>query len=256
MNVTDRSDLLQSLASLKTKELTYQNDLETLRQASMKFNSIRNVPDDSVAENLQAIGDFLDTDISKDIVRKAVRADVIVAIANAQKSKADAKSSEIKNQPDISLMGTYQFDGRGTDSGTGMGTSWNGDNPYLTAQLNLTIPLDFAEIHRMNEGYKAQAAAAEATTARAKFDLDQDWLDLEKQFKDAMSRLTLARELEKLQGEKLRYERERFASGRTTSFQVLQFEDNFSDASLSKLKVENELIAMRAKARLYNGDVK
>jgi outer membrane protein TolC len=256
MNVTDKSDVLQSLASLKTKELAYQNDVESLRQASMKFNSIRNVPDDKVAETLQAIGDFLDTDISKDIVRKAVRADVAIAIANAQKSKADAKSSEIRNQPDISFVGTYQFDGRGSNSGLAMGTSWNGDNPYLTAQLNLTIPLDFSEINRMNQGYKAQAAAAEATTARAEFDLDQDWLDLEKQFKDAMSRLALARELEKLQSEKLQYERERFASGRTTSFQVLQFEDNFSDASLSKLKVENELITMRAKARLYNGDVK
>jgi outer membrane protein TolC len=81
-------------------------------------------------------------------------------------------------------------------------------------------------------------------------------MDLQKHFKDAMSRLSLARDLEKLQGEKLKYERERFNSGRTTSFQVLQFEDNFSDASLSRLRVENELVAMRAKARLYNGDVK
>jgi outer membrane protein TolC len=256
MNVADRSDLLQSLASLKTKELAFQQDIEVLRQASMKFNSLRNVSNDTVAETLQGIGEFVDTDLAKDIVRKGERADVIVAISNAEKSKADAKAADIRNQPDVEFIGTYQFDGRGSNAGTALGTSWNGDNPYLTAQLTLKIPLDFDEVSKMAAGYKAQAAAAEATTARAKFDLDQDWMDLQKHFKDAMSRLSLARDLEKLQAEKLKYERQRFASGRTTSFQVLQFEDNFSDASLSRLRVENELISMRAQARLYNGDVK
>jgi outer membrane protein TolC len=255
MNVTDKSDLLQSLASLKTKELTYQKDLEDLRQASMQFNSFRNVSNDSVPESLQNVNGFLDLDIGREIIRKGVRSDVLVAVANAQSQKASAEASRIKNLPDIELGGTYQFDGRGFDSATAMGTSWNADNPYLTASLKLTVPLDQGVVSTLNEGYRAQAASAEAAVERAKFDLDQDWLDLQKHFKDAMSRLSLARELEKLQGEKLKWERERFNLGRTTSFQVLQFEDNYSDASLSRLRVESELITIRAKARLYNGEV-
>lgn len=257
MNVTDKSDLLQSLASLKSKELTYQTDVEALREASMKFNSLRNVSNDSVVEPLLPIDGLLEADIAREIKRTGERADVLATIATARSAKAQAKASDIKNQPTLSFVGTYQFDGRGQDLGTSLGTSWNGDNPYLTAALHLKIPLDQGDVGRMAEGYRAAAAAAEATEEKAKFDLDQDWLDLQKHFKDAVSRLSLARELEKLQQEKLLWERERFKSGRTTSFQVLQFEDNFSDAELSRLRVENELVAMRAKARLYNnGDVK
>jgi len=252
MNVTDKSDLLQSLASLKTKELHYQDDLEVLREASMQFNSLRNVAGDSVAETLLPVSGLMDLDIEKEIKRTGERADVLIAIANAQNQKAQAKANDIKNQPDIELIGSYQFDGRGSDFGTATGTSWNGDNPYLTAQLTLKVPLDQGDVNQMAQGYRASIAAAEAAAQRAKFDLDQDWQDLKTHFKDALSRLELARELEKLQGEKLRWERERFKAGRTTSFQVLQFEDNFSDAELARLKIENELITMRAKARLYN----
>jgi outer membrane protein TolC len=256
MNVTDRSELLQSLADVKSKELILQTDIETLRQSSLQFNSVRNVAGDSVTEKLEPIDQYLQGGFSAEIKKVRDRADVLAAGLNAESQRAQAKASKIKVEPDISLNGTYQFNGIAADANTAYGTSFNGDHPYLTVGLTLKIPLDQGTVSKLNEGYQAQSAAAQATLERSKFDLDQDWIDLQKHFADAMYRLNLAKELEKIQGEKLHHERDRFTAGRTTSFQVLQFEDTFSAAELSRLRIENDLITLRAKARLYNGEVK
>lgn len=68
-----------------------------------------------------------------------------------------------------------------------------------------------------------------------------------------LRRLDMARELETLQKEKLDHERVRFSHGRTTSFQVLQFEGHYSEAQLTRLRMENEALLIKAQARLFNG---
>jgi outer membrane protein TolC len=256
MNVTDRSDLLQSLADVKGKELILQTDIETLRQTALQFNSVRNIAGDSVTEKLEPIDQYLQGGFSDEIKKVRDRADVRAAGLNAESQRAQAKASKIKVEPDISLNGTYQLNGIASDANTSYGTSFNADHPYMTVGLTLKIPLDQGTVSKLNEGYEAQSAAAQATLERSKYDLDQDWIDLQKHFADSMYRLNLAKELEKIQGEKLHHERDRFSAGRSTSFLVLQFEDSFSAAELSRLRIENDLITLRAKARLYNGEVK
>jgi outer membrane protein TolC len=121
--------------------------------------------------------------------------------------------------------------------------------------VKLTVPLDFGVVTDIRDGYRAQAMAQDYLANKARFDLEQDWQDLRERYREAIDQLQVARELEKVQDEKIVNERNRFQTGRTTSFQVLQFEDNFFDSQLNRLRIENQILSLRATARLYNGDI-
>ena len=77
---------------------------------------------------------------------------------------------------------------------------------------------------------------------------------MEEQWKGVQARLTLATELEKLQGEKADREKARYRDGRTTNFQVLRFEDDYSLARVQILQLLANARVLEAQARFYNGD--
>jgi outer membrane protein TolC len=254
MNVADRADLLQAQAAVKLRELQYQNDVEALRQAASAFNSLRGIRGDIVPEQLTSIETGVEKIASTEVKRVADRADVTASVLSAQNQRAQAKAAAERVKPDVSVFGTAAFNGRDINHNTSMDQSWKSDFPTYTVGLKLAIPLDWGLTGDVEHGYNASAQAAEGVSWRARFELDQDWADLQKRFTDALARLNTARELEKLQEIKLDYERKRFGNGRTTSFQVLQFEDNFSEARLSRIRIINDIISLRALARLYNGE--
>jgi outer membrane protein TolC len=253
MNVADRSDSLQTLTALKTRQLLLQNDMEALRQASSAFNSLRNVAGDEVPEEISNLDKGSQESLVQQIENKSERLDVSASLQAAKRDKASAKVSLEKFKPDVSVFGSVQFNGRAADANSAMGESWNADNPTYGAGLKLSVPLDRTLINHVTQGYNASSLASDMLSRRAQFDLNQDWNDLKKRLKDSVVRLDMARELEKLQDEKLRHEKERLGSGRTTSFQVLQFEDNYFDAQASRLRVQNEIVSIYAQAVLYNG---
>jgi len=254
MNVTDRADLLQAQAALKARELQFQTDEESLRQAASLFNSARGVRGDHVPEVLTPIEVGIEKMAASEVKRLADRADVTANVLNAQVQKAQAKLAAEKVKPDVSLYGTAAFNGRDSNQRIGTQQSWKSDYPTYTVGVKLTVPLGLGITSDIKEGYNASAQAAENASWRARFELDQDWSDLQKRFKDALTRLETARDLETLQSEKLEYERKRFGNGRTTSYQVLQFEDHFSDARLIRIRIINDIISLRALSRLYNGE--
>ncbi|MCC6277712.1 MAG: TolC family protein [Oligoflexia bacterium] len=254
MNVADRADLLQSQAALKQKQLQYQTDLEIMKQAAAQFNSLRNVRGDQVDEELSLMVNEVEKVVQKEIKRIHQRADVEAKIqaALAQKASANLASESVK--PQVDLYGSVSFNGRNTDGSVALNDSWSSKHPTYVAGLKISIPLDVGLNSDLAQGAESAAQAAEATAWRSRFELDQDWVNLQRKYKDAASRLQLATELEKLQEEKLVHERKRFNNGRTTSFQVLQFEDHYSEARVIRLRVLNEIVTLHAQARLYNGE--
>jgi outer membrane protein TolC len=77
---------------------------------------------------------------------------------------------------------------------------------------------------------------------------------LDEHGKGLQARLSLAQELEKLQGEKAEREKTRYRDGRTTNFQVLRFEDDYSLARIQILQLLANARVLEAQARFYNGD--
>lgn len=257
MNVADRVDLLQAQAALKQRELQFQNDTEMLRQISSDFNKLRGQSGDVVNEEVHLIDNglvFVNSKEFSELKKTADRLDVIAQIQNNEATKAQARAAIERVKPDISLYGTAQFSGINNAFDQAQSNSFTNTNPYYQVGLKINVPLDFGLVSEVYEGNKAAQTAAQYSIQKTKADLEQDWIDLQKKFKDVLTRFEMAKELEELQRVKLEHEKRRFNAGRTTSFQVLQFEDNYSDAQLNRLRIENDAITLRALARLYNGE--
>ncbi|MDH4225644.1 MAG: TolC family protein, partial [Deltaproteobacteria bacterium] len=94
-------------------------------------------------------------------------------------------------------------------------------------------------------------AAADLNYRRKLFEAETDWRDLTQRFVEAMNRLKLAREIELSQKEKLEYERERLKRGRTTTSQVILFEQDNAVAQLTRLQAQLEALSVLATLKSF-----
>jgi outer membrane protein TolC len=117
--------------------------------------------------------------------------------------------------------------------------------------LRATIPLDLGTLKRAREGHAAEAQGADWTYQRKAFEEERDWADLTAKFTQAKERLKLAVDLEKVQHEKLTYERDRQQRGRSTLQQVLIYETDFEQAQLGRIRTLADLLQLGAQMKLY-----
>jgi len=103
----------------------------------------------------------------------------------------------------------------------------------------------------VQEAYSRKARAEELNYEHQKFLQTQEWQDIVHKFAETKERLLAAETLESVQKEKLEHERQRQTKGRTTLFQVLTFETEYSNAQLARLKALTDLLQLAAKMRLY-----
>ncbi|MCM2303504.1 MAG: TolC family protein, partial [Elusimicrobia bacterium] len=97
-------------------------------------------------------------------------------------------------------------------------------------------------------GHKAEAEAAGERARRAAYESAANWKDLSDRLEDARRRVALAREIEKAQLERVETERRRHGEGRTTTFFVLQAEQDW--AAARRALVGEELQVRLAAARM------
>jgi outer membrane protein TolC len=103
---------------------------------------------------------------------------------------------------------------------------------------------------------KEQAAALEAESLRiaAKqrtFEAERDWNELTKRLADSRSKLVLARSLEEIQKKKLDHEQIKQRSGRSTTYQVLTFEQDFANAQLNSLRIKAETAEILSRMKVF-----
>ena len=96
--------------------------------------------------------------------------------------------------------------------------------------------------------------SADLNFKRKKFETEKELQDLMKSLEDAKARLELTKKMEKLQQEKLSYEKERLFKGKTVTYQVLQFEIDFANSQLMRLREEARIIGILASLKTYRSE--
>lgn len=70
-------------------------------------------------------------------------------------------------------------------------------------------------------------------------------------FCNAKKRLDIATSLESIQWQKLQAERQRLTHGKTTTYQVLLFEQDFANTQISRLVIQDEIFNLLAQLKTY-----
>jgi len=246
----DRSDELQAEANLQVRTLEYQTALNEVRNASLSFNSLRGIQNEAVDDELPVISRNT-TDNLKPKEKTGMRLDVKAAQELTKVAEANAQLGKERNSPTFDLFGTLATNGRTDQWNSSVSDSFKTRYPTFTVGLKFQTSLDLGQVIEDQRAYTAEKKAAELTYRRKAFEEERDYQDLKKKFEETKERLRLCFGIEEVQEKKLNREKERLKLGRSVTYQVIMFEQDFASAELLRLKTQGELLGLVTQLSLF-----
>ncbi len=252
MNLIDKADVLQAKANLESKRLDLKAAQDNEGAAIRSFNAYRNSAESPVVEKIN--WDRVKTISPVETDAFDIRADVKAAEAQAKAMAANARIKEEDNKPSLNLYVDYAWNGGATRSSDAISGSFSSDTPTTTVGFKFSVPLNLGASGDVRAGARKKADAAELAYQQKLRDQESDWHDLKEKLKNARERFEMTFTIESAQKEKLEYERDRLKRGRTTTYQVLQFEKDYLDAEYSRASAGYEVLDLVAQLNLYRND--
>ncbi len=252
-NLIDESDLIQAEANLQSREIEFQDIQIEIQTALKEFNSLRQNEGESV--NLEGTkGKDSSYILEASLPTKMkLREDVRVFLANKKLATANAELGTQRNRPSLELYGTYSMNGRDLQYDDAYDQAVTATRPFTIVGLRFTTPLDLGSMSDYKKAYAQEVVASDMIYKRKVYEVDQEWEILKERFENFKQRLRLTQKMVQVQQKKFESERRRFSQGRTTTFQVVQFEQDLANSQLLKLRYERELIQVYNQLKLFSG---
>lgn len=250
-NLGEEADVLQAKALSESYKLQLaQAEIEE-RAARRSYNLFLNQEAEVPTPTLSG----LDYDSLKGFTvpetRPGDRPDVQASRAQVALAKANSQVAEEQNKPTLNLYGGYSLFGRGTQS-EALKKAGYPDRDTLYVGIKYNMPLNFSAQKDAREGARQSQRAAELNHHYITYAQEQNWVDLTQKLKDAQLSLKLATSMEKAQRAKLDNERTRLRQGRTTTYQVLLFEQDYLSAEVQRIRAATQIINYKSQIQLYS----
>lgn len=249
MQLADKADSLQADAAVKLRSLELQQAQEEERAAARAFNSARGVSSQSVTEALSPINLSSLEKIS--IPKEPVRDDLKVSELQSQLAELNSNLGLQKLTPTLELFGSFVLNGKDEEVAKSISESATTQHPTTVVGIRFSTPLDPSVISTLKNASRKDAQIARMQFERKKFDLSQEWEELNRKLSDNKKRLALTIQIADVQRQKLESERKRHSTGRTTTYQVLSFEQDYANSELNVVRTKLETLKIIAQLRLF-----
>jgi len=248
--LADKSDALQSEAGFQAKQLELQMALDEQREATKRFNSLKG--EDS--EQLSSFLEKVETDTLVNLSafdKKGKREDVLAADEARKVAQAAAELGREKNAPTVDVFTSYSLNGRDSALSKSISDASRTNQNTLAVGLKVLAPLDLGTVVNNRAGYIKEEKGAELNYQRKLFEEQIEWNELVTRLNENKRRLQMAKEIEKVQKQKLDNERNRLKTGRSVLYQVVLFEQDYANSQVMKLKTELQILALMAQMKTY-----
>jgi outer membrane protein TolC len=252
LQLGDRSDLLQAQASSDLNQLQMQSFEEEVRNASRAFNLYRNQEGDVVAERL-VLPTIAET-IEAPAPERGKRLDIMAAEQQQKVAEADAQVRAENYKPQVDVFANLAWMGRDGASTPAIKEGFSSKNPNTSFGVNISVPLAPGKLTDSIRGALMAKEASRLTYEQQLLDDKLGWDEISSKLKDAKTRLKLLRTIEIVQKDKYENERQRLLRGRTTTFQSLQFEQEYAATQLRSLSNQAEVLGLLAQMKLYRSE--
>lgn len=240
-SLADRSEGLEAEAVVRLRALEAKAASDGRRAAERAFSSLRGGAE--AAEELEPV---------EGAAAESRPASKPLAVVAAEHERAAAEGEAAagveRTRPKVEAFAAGSLNGRDGRSAPAVSDSFGPDGPRYTLGARLAVPLDLPLLRGVRVADRLEADAARLRLARAEFDAAQDWRDLSSELADARERAELARAIETAQKDRAEAERGRQKEGRTTTYFVLQAEEDW--AAAQRGRVDAELAVRLASARM------
>ncbi len=255
MNLGEDSDVVQAKALVEARTLELQvaknEQREALRAANRFLNRAAEVP----ILALQPVEYSALENIEIPAVRPGDRPDVLGTVAQVSAAKAAAELATQRNRPTLDVYGSYALNGRDKDYAEALSRTGYTRTDSSFVGLRLNVPLNFSALADAKAGAQKNLRAAEFNRENARYSQEQDWTELTSNLTDLRNNLRLLTRIESAQKAKLEAERVRLRQGRTTTYQVLLFEQDYSQAALARLKSAAGLLSLKTQIQYYQAAI-
>lgn len=256
MNLGETGDVLQAKALLESRKLSLKQAENNEKLAARDFNKQRYIDSNEVADRLS---DFDYSSLKTMIVPKvkaADRLDVKAYEANMKAAIANAKIDEESAKPAVSLFGSYSQNQIEPTAEDALANSLNKKGTAGMIGVRLSMPINFGITSDIKQGALQSASAAKLNYRQKMFEQENDWQNMVQNLSVYKENLKLSQAIEAAQKSKLEYERRLLKQGRTTTYQILLFEQDFSNSQITTIQLAYQMLALIAEEKLYNVEAK
>lgn len=254
LQLADRADLLQAEANMELRKLEHQSALDDERETAQQFNSLRGKIGDVVPEEILGVEEIRWSEEMKKLSfnnAQPMREDLEAAQFEEEATAANAQLGLQRHSPDFELYSSFGYNGRDQNLNEAVQESFSSDHPTWLIGIRFKAPLHLSAVSKSRDGYRLQEEAGKKNYERKSLDLNHDWTELRKQFQETKQRFELAQKIEKIQKNKLEHERFRHSKGRTTTYQLLMFEQDLATAQLNRIRIQTQLLGLWTQLKTF-----
>jgi outer membrane protein TolC len=237
--VVDVGEVLQAKAGYLQRKLEVEESKDSLTIFEKDYRSFVEDQDVSLSieePSTEVVLSLKVPDLSKKSLSIVTQEQNIKALKYKNEAYIDGAKPELKVFGNLTT-GAIQ---EGFSDATG--DAFSTDLPVTTVGLNLSIPLAFGKVNKILKGYREEVVSSEISLKHLIID---DKVLKDKQltsFRDLKSRLSFVTELEIAQKKKLEHEKRLQKNGRSTTYQVLLFEQDYLAAQVANLRLRSEIM--------------
>lgn len=251
MNLGEQADVVQAQALLEARTLELQVARNEAQESQRIFNKYLNKESSAPVEALEIVNYKSLEALTVPAARPGSRPDVEATQAQLAAAKASAALALERNRPTLNLTGSYALNGRDDALNEAMSEAGETEQDTAFIGVKFNMPLNFGAVGDAKAGALKKTRAAEMNRDYAIYAQEQDWTNLSRNITDARDNLKLLSRIESAQKTKLDVERSRLKQGRTTTYQVLLFEQDYTTAQVSKVKSAVNILALQSQIKLY-----
>ena len=235
-NLVDEGDFFQAQAAVQARQLDVIKAEVDLKNAARIFNSLRNLESEQVSENLK--NENLDLSRLKlNAFEKKERLDLQARQDQIQSQKSMALAEREKLKPSLDLQVQGYTQGRGNTYSAAERRTFQ-DEDYLFVGVGFSMPLDQVKTSQIRSGYSEISKAQEQAEQSRLRDVGLTWSETVEKANQLKKQVEILRTLEVLERKKADSERNKLNRGRSTTFQVLNFEQDYNSARNQRINLE------------------
>ncbi len=248
----EESDLRQAEAAVELRQYDLERTNTELIEATEAFNEMREVAVNTPAPELDAFPTIATSAARPDLKEALQREDILSleALLSAQRAQYDLSADGSK--PQLDFIGQASTNGLDPNTDPAIRKSFTTDHPAYLVGLKLSIPLARSSVNNVQDAALAKGSSVEMQISRKRYEVIAELERLERSLTQAQKLLQLARSAEGAQQAKLTTETKRLKIGRTTTFQLLSFQQDYQQSKQELIRAQGAVLQLDAKFLLFD----
>ncbi len=252
-NLADQADLLQAQAALKVRELEREASASELRLALKQCNELR-----SKEASQELLSDFPSKAAVLQLAlpqRGKQRGDLEAARLFLLASRKNVELSYSKFTPSLDLIFNGALTSKEGEFTQAAGATLSPQHPNYTIALRFSMPLLEKNLYTgLDQAQQQGLRAQELSVNQQAADQEHEWEELQQRLSDGKRRFTLSSELEAAQLGKVKAEQSRLQAGRSTTYQMEMFEQEFLGAQVGRVLAAAQILEVIASMRIFEDE--